>query len=55
MVSNLGLEEQPIFARFLASVLEQLLELAPGRLGDIVAVQQRGGDWEAASRYYDFG
>lgn len=51
----LVLEEYPVFARFLASVMEQLMELDSGRLSDMVAIHQRGGNWEAASRYYDFG
>ena len=48
-----NLEAHPIFARVLALVLEQLLELPQGRLGDMVLLYERGADWESASRYYD--
>ena len=50
-----NLEVHPIFARVLALVLEQLLELPQGRLGDMVMLYERGSDWESASRYYDLG
>lgn len=48
-----NLESHPVFARFLAAVLEQAMELDVGRLTDVVEVMERGGDWKSANQYYD--